>query len=263
MKKLFFLYLIFLSFSSLFCNSDLGIDSCDSLLYAAQEGEVDEVLALLKSRVNVNCLSKIDNTPLSMACAGGHLEVVKILLDYRANVNIANCSGVTPLYRASSQGYKEIIRELLKVKNINVNISDNEGITALFCASAQDNLAIVQELLKREDINVNSLTSWGLSPLDVTSDQEIKELLIQKGALKFEPVMERLENFIDAVNEGNHEKLNSVVLPEKYDLKKKISSTVKNGFYYKFNPNPLSKNVEFIDSNTIKIAGVFIAQDLD
>ncbi len=70
-----------------------------ALIYAARDGQIDAVRALIESRVNVNQASADEKTtPLVMAIMNGHLDVAKVLLDHGADPNLDNVWGLTPLY---------------------------------------------------------------------------------------------------------------------------------------------------------------------
>lgn len=242
--------------SNVFCTVGAEtINDRDSLLDACYEGSLDDVLRLLNKGADVNCLSEVGNTPLCVTCFDGHLPIVKVLLENGANVNIGNEDGVTPLYMAASQGRFEIVKELLKVKGINVNASDDHGQTPLFCASSKGLQDIVGELLKSDGIKVNSVTYKGESALDIASKEEVKKALIQKSAIEVTPIIKRFNLFIAGVNKGDYEKLDSVVSENNKPLKNEIRLLVKDGFSYRFNPSPLFDNIEFIDSNKVKITG--------
>ena len=64
-------------------------DNSAKLLAAATAGRVDEVRALVKSGVHVDCRDKYGMTSLNLAAENSHYEVVVILLKHRAKV-VAN-----------------------------------------------------------------------------------------------------------------------------------------------------------------------------
>lgn len=69
------------------------------LLFAARQGHVDTVKALLDAGVNVNQVKDGDLTsPLLMAMINGHYDLAKVLLEKGADPNLAALNGVTPLY---------------------------------------------------------------------------------------------------------------------------------------------------------------------
>jgi ankyrin repeat protein len=70
-----------------------------SLIYAAREGHLDTVKALVEAGADVNHVSGGDKmSPIVEAVINGHLEIAKYLLDKGADVNLASNSGLTPLY---------------------------------------------------------------------------------------------------------------------------------------------------------------------
>ncbi len=70
-----------------------------ALLFAARDGQVDAVRALLDGGANINQVSAEEKTtPIVMAIMNGHLDVAKVLLDRGADPNIANAWGLEALY---------------------------------------------------------------------------------------------------------------------------------------------------------------------
>jgi ankyrin repeat protein len=70
-----------------------------ALLFAARDGELDAVKALVESGADVNQVSGGDgSSPINIAIANGHYTVGKYLLDHGADPNLANLDGLTPLY---------------------------------------------------------------------------------------------------------------------------------------------------------------------
>src|SRR5690606_12643970 len=70
------------------------------LLFAAREGYVESVLALLDAGVDINQLSADHTTPLLIATINGHFDLAKLLLERGADPNIASDAGATPLFAA-------------------------------------------------------------------------------------------------------------------------------------------------------------------
>lgn len=70
-----------------------------ALLFAAREGHLASVKALVNGGAKVNQVSHGDKmTPLVMAIINGHLDVAKYLVSQGADPNLAGLTGVTPLY---------------------------------------------------------------------------------------------------------------------------------------------------------------------
>lgn len=71
------------------------------LHFAARDGHVRSVEALVEGGANVNQASPADHaTPLLIATANGHFDVAHYLLARGANPNLVNDAGVGPLYAA-------------------------------------------------------------------------------------------------------------------------------------------------------------------
>lgn len=70
-----------------------------ALLYAAREGHMPSVQALVEGGANINQTGQGDKiTPIVMAIVNGHLDVAKYLLDHGADPNLASNTNITPLY---------------------------------------------------------------------------------------------------------------------------------------------------------------------
>jgi uncharacterized protein len=69
-----------------------------ALLYAAREGHMAAVRALVESGADVNILSADKFSPMIIAITNGHLDVAKYLLDHKADPKLVTVSGLTALY---------------------------------------------------------------------------------------------------------------------------------------------------------------------
>ncbi len=88
-------------------NSFMG--GMTALLFAARDGNLDAVRALLQAGADINQVSGGEHSsPLVIAIANGHYEVGKFLLDHGANPNIANVDGLTPLYAVINMQYAPV-----------------------------------------------------------------------------------------------------------------------------------------------------------
>eukprot|EP00409_Alexandrium_fundyense_P004103 CAMPEP_0185902206 /NCGR_PEP_ID=MMETSP0196C-20130402/1481_1 /TAXON_ID=2932 /ORGANISM="Alexandrium fundyense, Strain CCMP1719" /LENGTH=150 /DNA_ID=CAMNT_0028621009 /DNA_START=45 /DNA_END=494 /DNA_ORIENTATION=- len=89
----------------------LGVD----LLFAAAEGSLEEVKALLAARADPNFRDYEQRCPLHVAAGTGKsLEVLQLLIDHGADVNTADCWGQTSLYQSQRGGHIKV-EQLLKV----------------------------------------------------------------------------------------------------------------------------------------------------
>ena len=72
-----------------------------ALLYAARDGAMEAIIALVESGADVNRFNGSENlSPMVMAISNGHFDIAKVLLDHGADPNLATNQGLTPLYGA-------------------------------------------------------------------------------------------------------------------------------------------------------------------
>ena len=80
-------------------NTDGG--GLTALVFAARQGHMDCVHALVEAGADVNETTRYGWTPLLVATQNRHYQIGKYLLDHGANPNIANKGGWNPLYLAT------------------------------------------------------------------------------------------------------------------------------------------------------------------
>jgi uncharacterized protein len=114
-----------------------------ALLFAAREGHMDAVRALVEGGADLNVANGDKFTPLVMTIINGHYDVAQYLLDHGADPNLATVSGLTPLYAVidvqwaphawfpqpnieqEKTGYLDLMKSLIAHKaNVNSPISD-------------------------------------------------------------------------------------------------------------------------------------------
>jgi ankyrin repeat protein len=173
-----------------------------ALLYAAREGHLEAVKALLegaaKIRPDINELSGDKLSPMVMSIANGHLAMAKFLLDHGADPNLASLSGLTALYATidvqwapkawfpqpstdqETVGYLELMKALLdKGANVNAPVGeklwfrsftndytwvDPAGATA-FWRAAQSSDTAAMKLLVQYKADPKIIIKSGDSPL--------------------------------------------------------------------------------------------------
>jgi ankyrin repeat protein len=69
-----------------------------ALIYAAREGHMDALRALVEAGTDINQVNGDKLSPMVTAIMNGHLDLAKYLLDHGADANLAGVSGVTALY---------------------------------------------------------------------------------------------------------------------------------------------------------------------
>jgi ankyrin repeat protein len=69
------------------------------LLFAARQGHIDAVKALVDAGADINQVSAGDRTsPLLMAIINGHYDLATLMIERGADVRLASTNGATPLY---------------------------------------------------------------------------------------------------------------------------------------------------------------------
>lgn len=81
-----------------------------SLIWAACQGDIDEIKRLVAHGVNVNQGDYDKRTAMHLAATEGHIEVVEYLLRKGAKVNVTDRFGSTPLADAKINKHKDIVK---------------------------------------------------------------------------------------------------------------------------------------------------------
>lgn len=72
-------------------------------------------------------------------------------------------------------------------------------------------------------------------------------------------ILNNLDTFIQSVNKGDIQQIGLLVSPNNSNLQIEIQNRIRGGVGYQFDYNPLNKNMEFLNENTVKINGRFAA----
>ncbi len=85
----------------------------DTLILAAQNGNIEQLKAVIVLGVNVNAANPVNGeVAIHEACKKGHAEVVQVLLDAGADIN-REVNGETPLSVARQSNQLEVVQLLL------------------------------------------------------------------------------------------------------------------------------------------------------
>ena len=94
-------------------SSACSMDSTNDLIWAAHEGNLENVRRLIANGTNVNARAFDDGqTALIAAVRGGQSPMIEFLLSVGADINLKDAGG-TPLYWAAFGGQAEIFDYLL------------------------------------------------------------------------------------------------------------------------------------------------------
>lgn len=186
-----------------------------ALARAVANDDLDEAKDLIIRGHNVNGKERDFNkaTPLFIAVENGNIEMVQLLLTFRAKVNIVDAEKQTPIMRLDDDATPEMV-ELLTRYGAKADLADKEGNTTLILAAGSVKAAVLKALIdagadvraknklgrtalmeaaENDDLEsvkllldagakVNVRDKEGESAWDLTSDDEIEQLLESYGA---------------------------------------------------------------------------------
>lgn len=153
-----------------------------ALIKNSANGNLSEVMFLVKRRVQVNFLDKKGWTALMWGSSQGHSDIVRFLLDHGATITIpedydkdSNTGFNTPLHWATFNGHIEVIWLLIK-KGLNYNALDRFGNNCIHHAVASSRIDILESFLAF-GVAADHKNSRGHQPIELTSDEHVKEIL--------------------------------------------------------------------------------------
>jgi uncharacterized protein len=182
---------------------DMNHGGFTPLLYAAREGHVECVRALIRAKADLNLTDPDGTTPLVLALMNGHWDAARLLIEAGADVNQWDFYGESPLWEAVDMnilpaGFRVEIPGLDKVSGIEI-------ITLLLERGANPNLQ-----LKLRPPYRNAVQDRGADPALITgatplmraaagADVESIKLLLAHGALVDLPNEDGATPFLAAV----------------------------------------------------------------
>ena len=162
-----------------------GFRGCTPLSWAAQEGRLDMVKALIQSGADPSEEDRKGRAPLSLAVYNGNEATAQFLIGSGANVNPQYASEGTLLWHVLRHGSESLAR-LLVNERTKVDSRDSFGETALMYASRKGYEAVARLLIdKGADVNRPSMTQYEVSPLMEASSgghEAVVRLLVNAGA---------------------------------------------------------------------------------
>ena len=147
---------------------------------AAERGDVDEVLQLLRALANPAALNSHKETPLHLAAFKGHLKVMKLLIERGSDLEAVDENGYTSLILAAKGGYQDAV-ELLLQKGGKLNARDFNERTVLHILldEPQSFDAELSIFLIRKDAQVNVWDKNGLTPLHLAAKHGLTNIVEQ------------------------------------------------------------------------------------
>ena len=146
----------------------------DALLMACAEGDLEFVITLIKSDIDINGIGSEGFTPLMMAASENKTEIVSYLISSGADVNKV-CYGWTALLEAADEGSLESMKQLLDA-GAKVNYySSTDNPTAITMAASEGHLDCLK-LLLQNGADINGIGE-SLPPLHIAAEEGKKEII--------------------------------------------------------------------------------------
>ena len=127
-------------------NSNISQGAWTPLQWAANNGQTDAIVELLKCCADPNARNAVGSTALIFAVRSGIVQSVQILLAVGADVNATNQFGSSALLFAAQGGQSGIVRMLL-ANGADRNTVDNNGNSALTWAVRSNSSETIKALL--------------------------------------------------------------------------------------------------------------------
>lgn len=134
------------------------VNSRTPLSFAAAEGSIFGIEALLEHGADVDAQDMSGRTPLSWAAAGSHISAAKVLLENKATAESQDIWGKTPLIYACISGHADMVSLLLEWNDPLLIKKDIKKMSALAHAAANGHDTAIEILLTREAV----VRDWAL-----------------------------------------------------------------------------------------------------
>ena len=157
-------------------------DGMTALHWSVENDDLQMTQALLAAGADPKAKNRYDVTPLALACTNGNAGIVSSLLEKGADANATLPGGESALMAAARTGNLECVQLLLK-NGADPNAHERKGQSGLMWAAAEGHVAVVSELLKAGADPNDSLPS-GFNPLFFAvraGKTSVVELLLSKG----------------------------------------------------------------------------------
>jgi ankyrin repeat protein len=155
------------------------------LMFAAQQGDMDSVRALLTAGADINAATPQHGNVLTVASGSGHEALSIFLVEQGANPNSPNYRGVTPLHYAVPQGLTTF--DGLKYEGVYRPIPPNmpKLVAALLVHGADPNAQITRSAPLGPESPSAGVGMSGQTPLFLAAlagDVEVIQILADNGA---------------------------------------------------------------------------------
>jgi ankyrin repeat protein len=183
---------------------DMNRGGFTPLLFAARDGFVASVQALLQGKADINLPDPDGTTPLLLTLINGHWDTAKLLIESGANVNDWDFWGQSPLYIAVDMN---ILPAGFRVELPTTDTATGiEVIRMLLARGANPNVQLKLRPPYRnavQDRNADATLISGATPLmraATGGDVEVVKLLLEAGALVDLPIEDGTTPLMAAVS---------------------------------------------------------------
>lgn len=132
-----------------------GADGSTAIMYAAANGDLELVRALIKAGANVKLNNQFGSSAITEASIIGNAPILEALLKAGADPNYKTTDGETPIMAAGRSGKIDAAKTLLTA-GADINAKETwGGQTALMWAAATSQVEMVKFLASQKGINLN------------------------------------------------------------------------------------------------------------
>lgn len=160
----------------------LRVPTLTDVLIAAQRGTPAQLMHLLESGgVDVNVTDHQKNTLLMYAAENGNLPTLNALIEHGADINLQNIHKNTALHFAVKKNHLPVVTRLLEKADLNLNATNSKGNTPLMLSILYKNSPVTALLLRPEivarGLDINKPNNYGGYPLIMAIDYHNLPLL--------------------------------------------------------------------------------------
>lgn len=159
------------------------------LMSACRKNDEEMSKFLITKGINTNAYVFPEGTAIKFAIQNNNISLVNLLLNSGADVNSGNENYWSSLHIAVFNENMEMLGLLInkgakidaKMTALDEGLNQYYNMTPLMLASAKNNIEMVRFLLEHK-AELNTIDAFGKTALDLCEKEEIKQLLIKKGA---------------------------------------------------------------------------------
>lgn len=152
-----------------------GADGSTAIMYAAANGDLVLVKALIKAGANVKLANQLGTSAITEASIIGNAPIIDALLKAGADPNFRNMDGETPIMAAARSGHIDAVKELIAA-GADVNAKENWGGQSAIMWAAALSQADMVKFLASKDADVNAQGKINQWPRKVIQEPRPKDM---------------------------------------------------------------------------------------